>query len=91
MRKIEREMLAAAHALRPFKKGNTAVSVDGIAARVYLHGNHIADVTGHGSFTFVDCQTFRRWPTRTTASRLRALGVNASIRNGVAMIDGKEA
>jgi len=71
-------------------------------AEVYLHGKHIAthwygdgvvsdDPMYTGSreeSTDVEVDTFRRWPTTTTRSRLRALGINASIKQGQACIDG---
>ena len=72
MRKIEKEMIAAIKARKDWKSGNTEVVYDECGARVYLHGNCIASTI---------CNRFQpnnriwsKWPTRTTASRLRALG-----------------
>lgn len=53
-------------------------------ARVYLHGNHIGtyvysqkDNQGNNIGGFVvNKETFYRWPTRTTKSRLKALGID---------------
>ena len=104
MRKIEQAMLAAIREKQNFQQGNTAVvyecaidephHVRAECSRVYLHGNHIATVYHdavlarrypHGVPNYA---TLCNWPTATTASRLRALGINASIRDGVPCIDG---
>lgn len=93
MRKIENEMLAAVRGFRNWSSGNTAVvrhrSQDGsaVVARVYLYGNHIADVPVGGPVT-VNVETLRRWTTSTTVSRLRALGVDVRIKGGLLYIDG---
>ena len=92
MRKIEIEMLAAVRARADWASGNTMVvhhhAPDGAAvARVYLHGNHIADVPKGGPVV-VNIETLRRWPTNTTISRLRALGVDVRVKGRVPYIDG---
>lgn len=84
MRKIEEQMLEAIRKGVNWQSSNMMVRVEkpGVCA-VYLFGNHIADVrTYYGVMQDVslndvkpDPDTFRRWPTRTTKSRLRALGV----------------
>jgi hypothetical protein len=60
---------------------------------VYLHGNHIAyvlvDEYGRLRHSGANYDTFRNWPTATTRSLLRALGINASIKNHQACIDGQ--
>ncbi len=92
MRKIEQEMLAAIKDGKTWHKGNTAVTYQrSPCADVFLHGNHICEVVQLYSETHCNANldTFRRWPTRTTVSRLRALGINASVRKGIPMIDGK--
>jgi|VirMetMinimDraft_7_1064189.scaffolds.fasta_scaffold98847_1 hypothetical protein len=89
MRKIEKQMNAAIKANKYWKSGNTEVVPAGDQVDVYLHGNHIATVPWHDPI-YVNIQTFSNWPTTTTRSRLRALGVNASIKNGAAHIDGME-
>jgi hypothetical protein len=58
------------------------------AVTVRLHGNTIATVYGETGFVAVAADTFRAWPTMTTASRLRALGVPAHIVKGQAMLEG---
>jgi hypothetical protein len=60
-------------------------------AMVYLHDNHIANVWLSSGQVDVNRNTFRAWPTRTAVSRLRALGVDAYIRNGISMIGGEPA
>ena len=76
----------------------------GTRAEIFLHGNHIAtywygdgvvsDNPLYNGSREVSCEPehamFRTWPTKTTRSRLRALGIDACIRKGVAVIDGKE-
>ena len=96
MRKIEKQMIEAIRSGDNWKNGNTEVlhSIDNgiFYADIYLHGNHIATATPRSwdayPYAKPNKTTFSNWPTATTRSRLRALGVNASIRNGVACIDG---
>jgi hypothetical protein len=92
MRKIEQAMLEAIRKGTGFSQGNTTVTMPNKYGwcEVYLHGNLIAasrigDDDGRLQ-TQVQRPTFRAWPTRTTVSRLRALGVDAYIRNGISMI-----
>jgi hypothetical protein len=86
MRKIEDQMVAAVQARKNWESGNTRVEKAGAFMDVYLHGNHIARV---GWQAVPNLHTFREWQTRTTASRLCALGIKASIRQGRAFIDGQ--
>lgn len=98
MRKIEKQMIQAIRDKRNWKSGNTEVvqvrdTPHGINyADIYLHGNHIATATPDTWDTYPHAEpnrdTFRNWPTVTTRSRLRALGVNASIKNYCAVLDG---
>jgi hypothetical protein len=75
MRKIEQAMCLAAGQNRTWKSGNTAVvPIDDVNAAVYLHGNEIACVNSNTGFVMVNMATLAKWPTRTTKSRLRALG-----------------
>jgi hypothetical protein len=101
MRKIEQQMVEAVKANKNWKGGNTEVGVMWdfpckTRTNIYLHGNHIAIIhqdTSHGGqpWEVIPIRpTFRNWPTPTTRSRLRALGVDASIKNGCAMLDGEE-
>lgn len=57
---------------------------------VYLHGNHIASVYP-GFRVEPNETTFRHWPTATTRSRLRALGVDAYIKDFTPYINGQPA
>jgi|FLMP01.1.fsa_nt_emb hypothetical protein len=104
MRKIEQQMIEAIKANKNWKGGNTEVDVmwDSpckIRTNIYLHGNHIAIVHQDRKFGLIYGQpwevipmrrTFHDWPTPTTRSRLRALGIDASIKNGCATLDGEE-
>ena len=71
MRVIEVEMVQAIRAQKNWSKDNTRVEVQGNEARVYLFGNHIADVVD--GVLAINEATLAKWPTRTTKSRLRAL------------------
>lgn len=93
MRKIEKDMLHAIERKRSWAGENTTVRVDTghTRAEVLLHGNHIADVwySAGGSWKVeVNKVTLGRWPTATTKSRLRALGVNLTQRDFQLFIDG---
>ena len=89
MRLIETEMLKAIREGRDWSKANTAVefaeSTGG--SDVFLHGHHIATVQRNG-LALVMVNTLRNWPTRTTMSRLRALGVDVCTRRGAVMLHG---
>jgi len=97
MRKIEQNMVQAIRNGEDWSEGNTAVvHTDSFNYAVKLHGNVIAYAFSYGQGYEVfrgdavpDFDTFHKWPTRTTVSRLRALGINASVKQGVPMIDGK--
>ena len=100
MRKIEKQMIEAIRSKRDWKSGNTEVvhvrdTKHGINyADIYLYGNHIAtaapDTWGFRPYANPNRAMFIAYPKATTRSRLRALGVNASIKNGAAHIDGME-
>lgn len=75
MRKIEEQMVDAVNNQRDWRSGNTRVEQINGNVRVYLHENHIASFPKNGR-AVVNTDTLRRWPTRTTKSRLRALGFN---------------
>ena len=96
MRLIEKEMLAAINGGRDWSKDNTRVVVDAeyrsYFADVYLHGHHIAEVfcaMGCDDHVHVNRDTLRQWPTRTTMSRLRALGVDVCTRKGIVHLNGE--
>lgn len=80
MRKIEEQMLEAIRTNRNWSKDNTMVNVTDSNVEVFLHGNHIANVVN--GLVEVIKETALYWPTRTTMSRLRALGVNVNVKQG---------
>jgi hypothetical protein len=83
MRAIEREAVAAFNANKDFKKSNTQVVATSQSVYVYLHGNLIVwkdRTTGEVSYNHCG------WNTPTTASRLRAFGADAHIKNGTIII-----
>ena len=83
MKKIEKGAVAAFNAAKYFKKGNTEVVPTSEAVYVYLHGNLIVwKDQKTGEISYHHCG----WHTPTTASRLRAFGANAHIKNGVLII-----
>lgn len=88
MRKIEQQMVSAILNRKSWQSDNTTVSVrSDTSMSVFLHGNHIADIDCPSGFVLVNGSTLRRYPTNTTKSRLRALGVNVSTRKGVTYLD----
>jgi|TARA_R110002033_G_scaffold85251_1_gene135617 hypothetical protein len=91
MRKIEQLMKDAIANKQDFKLDNTAVYFNERTNQslVRLHNNLIA-VIHHGEFKEVEVNEsmFKEYPTRTTSSRLRALGVPASLKNGLALLNG---
>jgi hypothetical protein len=104
MRKIEQQLIDAINdgsdywdggnttLIRNFEEildyNTNTFRINGDALRsVYLHGNHIADIDSNNKAT-ANLESFYHWPTATTRSRLRALGINASIKNFEACIDG---
>ena len=98
MRKIEENMLNAVECGQPWCGGNTTVSprqrINGdTVCSVFLHGHHIADVefTATGKHIDVNFETLRKWPTVTTKSRLRALGVDICQKDFEILIDGEFA
>lgn len=90
MRKIEQQMVNAVRnrAVR-FVNGNTWVSGDGDKSQVFLHNNHIATVHHDTGKLDVNRYTLRKWPTKTTISRLRALGAKIETRKGVIYLNGE--
>ena len=97
MRKIEQQMVHNITFGQNWSQANTTVSRaesehDSIM-NVYLHGNHIATIIGaaHGRdqwWVDVNIGTLRDFPTRTTMSRLRALGVDVCTCKGEVLLDG---
>lgn len=84
MRKTEERMLNALRESKSVSLANTYVSVNGEEKAIYLHNNKIALFTC-GKLYVSLCG----WNTTTTRSRLRALGVNITTKQGVPYIGGK--
>lgn len=85
MRKIEKEMIEAVDSRANWSKDNTSVEQNGRLTVVKLHGNSIAYIehmSCGGRIYGLDYINLRKWPTRTTMSRLRALGFDVYQRNG---------
>ena len=96
MRLIEKEMNLAVQNGRSWGKDNTRVECmpiyRGYVADVFLHGHPIAEIVcraGCDDIVNVNVDTLVTWPTRTTMSRLRALGVDVCTRKGTVVLDGK--
>ena len=96
MRLIEKEMNEAIKHGRDWSKDNTRVEIDTsystYLADVYLHDHLIATVwccMGWEDDVRVNVPTLRNWPTRTTMSRLRALGVDVCTRKGEVLLNGE--
>ena len=91
MRKIELMMNRAIQNSENWSCANTMVtSHNNGMSEVFLHGHHIARVWRFGDEVTVNTETLMKWPTRTTMSRLRALGADVCTRKGVVMLDGAE-
>ena len=80
MRKIESRLLDAIKQRKDFRQSNTQYFVDrgGLTGTVLLFGNRIATVAYDDErrlTIYPDRDTFSRWPSVTTCSRLRALGI----------------
>lgn len=86
MRIIELEMNNAIKRGIDWRKDNTRVTHTGFGAAVYLHGNHIASV--FRGVAHANKRTLLQYPTRTTMSRLRALGVDVCTKRGDVYLDG---
>lgn len=100
MRKIEKKMIEAIVGKKNASLGNTTVEYRPAietpiqsrieTSRVYLYGNHIATVIYELDGRVVaNKDTLKQYPTPTTKSRLKALGVNVYTRKGVTYIDGE--
>ena len=87
-RKIETRIINALRDNAPFKSGRDEVRATATGMAYYLHGHLVASKT-HGKPLEPYAPTFRAWPTVTTASRLRALGFDATIRKGEPHLDGE--
>lgn len=95
MRKIETEMNRAITQGYNWSSANTKVHVEPTNGwrYVYLHGHHIATVdTGRSDWNWYsitpNLETLSQWPTNTTKSRLRALGVDVYTKAGTTYVNG---
>ena len=89
MRKIEQQMVEALNNGENWAGGNTQVTQHAAGCSVYLHGHLIADIDNDGT-AWANRPTLLDWPTRTTMSRLRALGVDVCTRRGDIYLDGEK-
>lgn len=100
MKAIEKDMLnAMAAGQKHWNKDNTRAEREWVPVgsrwtkyTVYLHGNCIATVWlshngAQNSLVYVDYGTLREYPTVTTKSRLRALGVNVYTKAYTTYVD----
>lgn len=96
MRKIEEKMLDALRNQRTWYEGNTAVfaynpmELSNSCAHVFLHGHLIAWVYLPEMEATPNLATIIRFPTNTTISRLKALGVDVCRKKGKIYLNGKE-
>lgn len=90
MRKIEQDMNKAVSLAQNKVIGNTYVNPVIGGVEVWLHDNHIATVDhSYSGSVKVNVATLKKYPTQTTMSRLRALGVNVRKEKGKIMLEGK--
>lgn len=99
MRKIESQMLAAIKAKQSKTIDNTRIeylpALDTTTharieyTKIYLHGHHIASYAYELNRFDYNPMTLASWPTRTTKSRLRALGFNVYTKKGQTFVDSK--
>ena len=87
-RKIETRIVNALRDNAPLKSGHDEVRATATGVAYYLHGNLVASKT-YGKPLEPYAPTFLAHPTPTTASRLRALGFDATIRKGVPHLNGE--
>ena len=76
MRQIERNMNTAIKSQKNWSSGNTQVITDNGISRVFLHGNHIANVFDdvvNGNVKTIVQLVDGGWQSNTTKSRLNAL------------------
>lgn len=89
MKKIEQAMFNAVVNRISWQKDNTQVTIDEKGRpTVFLHGNRIAyppEDTPEKRLR-IDLETLDRWPTRTTLSRLRALGFQVWLVKGMPVV-----
>ncbi len=96
MRKIEKEMNAAINQISwgnavNWAKDNTVVFIQQSTGKIFvtLHGSIIAHGMGLGCMV-ADKDTLLAYPTNTTMSRLRALGIDVCRRKGEVILNGEQ-
>lgn len=90
MRQLEKDMIKAIQARKTWKKGNTRTwQADRETTAIFLHDIPIALYAHDTNKVFVHLDILAEWPTRTTCSRLRALGVPVSLKKGKPLIEGE--
>ena len=87
----ERKMLDAIETKVNWKRGNTEVVYHPNAnySAVYLYNNLIAWHLHAEAETIVSRETLANHPTRTTKSRLRAMGIDVMTNMGTTYLDGE--
>jgi len=92
MRLIESQMNNAIATKVAWSKDNTRVrySSDDNTSHIRLHGHHIAYYDLTMGEIVPNVATLAQWPTVTTKSRLRALGINVYTRKGITFVNDKE-
>jgi hypothetical protein len=91
MNKIEIKMYEAIDNKQDMEEGNTVVfySHEHRASGVFLHDHNLGNFM-HDTRKFVtNIDTLREYPTKTTLSRLRALGVEVERYNNSLWLDGE--
>tara|TARA_R110000868_G_scaffold265181_3_gene523971 strand:- start:340 stop:621 length:282 start_codon:yes stop_codon:yes gene_type:complete len=91
VRVIERNMLDAIETKVNWVGDNTEVVYHPNAdySKVYLYDNLIAWVLHGEGVTIVSRETLAKHPTRTTKSRLRAMGVDVMTNMGTTYLNGE--
>lgn len=90
MRQIEKTLIEAVRNRKTWKQANTRTwQSDKDTTAIFLHENPIALYAHDQKTLYVQLDTLARWKTRTTCSRLRALGVPVNIKNNQPLIDGQ--
>ena len=92
MRLIESQMNQAINAKSNWSKDNTEVIyfANSDVSMVFLHGHKIAVFDHYNDEIIADINTLSSWPTRTTKSRLRSLGIDVYTRKNITYVNGKE-
>ena len=92
MRLIEEQMNQAINSKSTWSKDNTEVIyfANSDVSMVFLHGHKIAVFDHYNDEIIADINTLSSWPTRTTKSRLRSLGIDIYTRKGITYLNGRE-